>query len=86
MSVAALLSHVAIAVSAAVLGVFVVGRLVDAAGTGWTSAGVGAALLAPGALAVRVDALRAVAWGWLAGVGLPVLALMVLGVIIWLPA
>lgn len=74
-SVAAVVSRIGIAISCAVLGVFLVGELFRAAGSGWLTVGIGAASILPGLAGVRVSGLRFASWGWMVGVGLPVLAL-----------
>ncbi|MFC5731546.1 MULTISPECIES: nuclease-related domain-containing protein [Nocardioides] len=74
-SVAALLSRCSIAISCAVLGFFLVGRLLAATDSVWLSVGLGAATLVPAVVGTRVRRLRVAAWGWLIGIGLPVLAL-----------
>lgn len=76
-SVAALLARAAAAVSGAVLGVIVVGRLVLTIDADLAGLGVGLGLLIPGVIGVGFNSLRLVSWGWLVGVGLPVAALTV---------
>ncbi|HWI43660.1 MAG TPA: nuclease-related domain-containing protein [Nocardioides sp.] len=74
-SVAALLARAAAAVSGAVVGVIVVGRLVLTIDADLAGLGVGLGLLIPGVIGVRFNTLRFVSWGWLVGVGLPVASL-----------
>lgn len=76
-----LLARLAIVVVFAILGILFLGQLVRVTDSGWITLGIGAASLLPGLAAIRVAALRLAAWGWISGVGLPVVALTIAEII-----
>lgn len=60
-----------------VIGLLFIGELVRRTDLWWLALSVGAASAAPAVLLIRRSVARPAAWGWLIGVGLPVVALSV---------
>lgn len=76
-SLGELLARAGIVVGFAVVGILFLGQLTRVTSSGWVILGVGAASVLPGIAATRFARLRLAGWGWIAGVGVPIVALTI---------
>ena len=67
------------ALVSACLGFLMVGQVLQGTGSVPQAVAIGVATLVPAAALVRLPRARAATWGWVVGVGLPVVALAVAG-------